>query len=98
MAVPKRRHSSTRGKKRRTHWKLQKPSRSVITSYSIHYTKLYDGIATGLRAHDGSVRIVAVEPEESAVLSGRPSGSHKIEGTGAGFVVPLWEGTPADET
>lgn len=25
MAVPKRRHSSTRGKKRRTHWKLQKP-------------------------------------------------------------------------
>jgi len=55
------------------------------------------GIATGLRAQDGSVRIVAVEPEESAVLSGRPSGSHKIEGTGAGFVVPLWEGTPADE-
>src|SRR5215470_3188145 len=55
------------------------------------------GISTCLRSHDPSVRIVAVEPEESAVLSGRPSGSHKIEGTGAGFVVPLWTGTIADE-
>ena len=54
------------------------------------------GIATRLRAHDPSVRIVAVEPEESAVLSGRPSGSHKIEGTGAGFVVPLWTEGLAD--
>lgn len=55
------------------------------------------GISTRLREHDGAVRIVAVEPEESAVLSGRPSGSHKIEGTGAGFVVPLWHDTLADE-
>jgi cysteine synthase A len=38
-----------------------------------------------------------VEPEESAVLSGKPSGSHKIEGTGAGFVVPLWKPSVADE-
>jgi cysteine synthase A len=43
------------------------------------------------------VHIVAVEPEESAVLSGRPSGSHKIEGVGAGFVVPLWREGLADE-
>jgi cysteine synthase A len=43
------------------------------------------------------VHIVAVEPEESAVLSGGPSGSHKIEGTGAGFRVPLWSDTLADE-
>ena len=55
------------------------------------------GIATRLRSHDASVRIIAVKPEESAVLSGRPSGSHKIEGTGAGFVVPLWHDTLADE-
>jgi cysteine synthase len=55
------------------------------------------GISTCLRAHDPSVRVIAVEPEESAVLSGRPSGSHKIEGTGAGFVVPLWTPTLADE-
>jgi cysteine synthase A len=55
------------------------------------------GVSTRLRAHDASVRVVAVEPEESAVLSGGPSGSHKIEGTGAGFVVPLWTPTLADE-
>ena len=55
------------------------------------------GISTRLRAHNEAVHIVAVEPEESAVLSGRPSGSHKIEGTGAGFVVPLWTETLADE-
>jgi cysteine synthase A len=55
------------------------------------------GIATCLRAHDGSVRVVAVEPAESAVLSGGASGSHRIEGTGAGFVVPLWKQGLADE-
>ncbi len=55
------------------------------------------GISARLRAHDEAVRIVAVEPEESAVLSGRPSGSHKIEGTGAGFVVPLWRPSLVDE-
>jgi cysteine synthase A len=43
------------------------------------------------------VHIVAVEPEESAVLSGGQSGSHKIEGVGAGFVVPLWTEALADE-
>ncbi len=55
------------------------------------------GISTRLRAHDEAVRIVAVEPEESAVLSGGQSGSHKIEGVGAGFVVPLWADELADE-
>jgi len=55
------------------------------------------GISTRLRVHNEAVHVVAVEPEESAVLSGRPSGSHKIEGTGAGFVVPLWTETLADE-
>ncbi len=55
------------------------------------------GISTRLRSHDQAVQIVAVEPEESSVLSGGPSGSHNIEGTGAGFVVPLWNETLADE-
>jgi cysteine synthase A len=55
------------------------------------------GIAARLRVHHKSVHIVAVEPEESAVLSGKPSGSHKIEGTGAGFIVPLWSDTIANE-
>jgi len=55
------------------------------------------GIATRLRAHDAAVHNVAVEPAESSVLSGGPSGSHKIEGTGAGFVVPLWTDALGDE-
>lgn len=52
------------------------------------------GIGEGLRPR--SVRIVAVEPEESAVLSGGPPGAHRIDGIGAGFVVPLWEPAIAD--
>jgi cysteine synthase A len=55
------------------------------------------GVAAHLRAHNDAVHIVAVEPSESAVLSGGQSGSHKIEGVGAGFVVPLWDDTLADE-
>jgi cysteine synthase A len=48
------------------------------------------GTGEALRRFDERVRLVAVEPEESAVLSGRPAGSHNIDGVGAGFVVPLW--------
>ncbi len=55
------------------------------------------GNAEGLRGRDARTRIVAVEPDESAVLSGGKPGSHKIDGIGAGFVVPLWEKGIADE-
>jgi cysteine synthase A len=54
------------------------------------------GIAEGLRQHNELIRIVAVEPSESAVLSGGPTGAHKIDGVGAGFVVPLWRDDIAD--
>lgn len=54
------------------------------------------GIGQRLRFHDGRVRVVAVEPAESAVLSGGPAGAHRIDGIGAGFVVPLWEAGIAD--
>jgi len=54
------------------------------------------GITEGLRGHRETVRIVAVEPAESAVLSGGPSGAHKIDGIGAGYVVPLWQASIAD--
>jgi len=54
------------------------------------------GIGERLREHDENIQIVAVEPAESAVLSGGKPGSHKIDGVGAGFVVPLWQKEIAD--
>jgi cysteine synthase A len=54
------------------------------------------GNAEGLRRKKADVKIVAVEPSESAVLSGGKSGSHKIDGVGAGFIVPLWDENIAD--
>lgn len=57
---------------------------AVGTAHSIH------GVAQALWRHDPRIRIVAVEPAESAVLLGQPSGSHRIEGIGIGFIPPLW--------
>jgi cysteine synthase len=54
------------------------------------------GIGEGLRERKRDVRVIAVEPSESAVLSGGAPGSHKIDGVGAGFVVPLWDAKLAD--
>jgi cysteine synthase A len=54
------------------------------------------GLGEALRRRKATIRMVAVEPAESAVLSGGPAGSHKIDGVGAGFVVPLWEKNTAD--
>jgi cysteine synthase A len=54
------------------------------------------GVAEGLRRRHHAIRVVAVEPAESPVLSGGPPGGHKIDGVGAGFVVPLWQPALAD--
>ncbi|MET3140560.1 UNVERIFIED_ORG: cysteine synthase A [Arthrobacter sp. UYEF10] len=62
----------------------------VGTAHSIH------GTARALRAHRPGLRVVAVEPAESAVLSGGPTGSHRIEGAGIGFIPPLWEPAEVD--
>jgi cysteine synthase len=55
------------------------------------------GVATVLRRNNPHVRIVAVEPGESAVLSGGPSGAHKIDGIGIGYIPPLWDPDIVDE-
>src|SRR5205807_2629877 len=55
------------------------------------------GTGEALRRRNKQVRIVAVEPSESPVLSGGQPGSHKIDGVGAGFVVPLWQESIADQ-
>ena len=64
---------------------------AVATAHSIH------GVARALRSHKPDIHVAAVEPAESAVLSGGPSGSHKIEGIGIGFIPPLWEPDEVDE-
>src|SRR5688572_21562469 len=58
---------------------------AVSTAHSIH------GVTKSLLKHNNKIEAFAVEPAESAVLSGRPSGSHKIEGIGIGFIPPLWQ-------
>jgi len=55
------------------------------------------GTGEALRRRNEKIRIVAVEPSESPVLSGGPAGAHKIDGVGAGFVVPLWRKDVADQ-
>jgi cysteine synthase A len=64
---------------------------AVGTAHAIH------GTAHALRRHDPRVHVIAVEPGESAVLAGKPSGSHQIEGIGVGFVPPLWRRDQVDE-
>ncbi|MGH9442755.1 MAG: PLP-dependent cysteine synthase family protein [Thermoanaerobaculia bacterium] len=53
-------------------------------------------IGESLRRQGEGIEIVAVEPSESPVLSGGRPGAHKIDGVGAGFVVPLWKAGVAD--
>ena len=55
------------------------------------------GTAEALKRHDGDIRVVAVEPEESPVLSGGQPGGNRIEGIGMGYVVPLWKPGIVDE-
>ena len=55
------------------------------------------GVARGLRRYRPALHVAAVEPAESAVLSGGPSGSHTIEGIGIGFVPPHWRPEAVDE-
>jgi len=63
----------------------------VGTAHSIH------GATRSLRKHKPDLQVTAVEPAESAVLSGKPTGAHMIEGIGIGFIPPLWEPDQVDE-
>jgi cysteine synthase A len=49
-----------------------------------------NGVARVLRERNPQLHVVAAEPAESAVLSGKSKGSHRIEGIGIGFVPPHW--------
>jgi cysteine synthase A len=55
------------------------------------------GVGEVLKARDPKVRVVAVEPATSAVISGRPPGPHRIQGIGAGFVPSVLNREVLDE-
>lgn len=55
------------------------------------------GTSEGLKAHNPAIHTIGVEPAGSAVLSGKSSGPHKIQGIGAGFVPANFHREAVDE-
>jgi len=55
------------------------------------------GVGEVLKKHNSKIKIVAVEPKNSAVLSGKQPGPHKIQGIGAGFIPVILNQKVIDE-
>ena len=56
------------------------------------------GVGAFLKEKKKNIKIIAVEPEDSAVISGREAGSHSIQGIGAGFIPKNLDVSIIDET
>lgn len=54
------------------------------------------GVAQALKAHNPAIKVVAVEPAASAVLTGGKAGPHKIQGIGAGFIPLNYDASEID--
>ena len=78
---------------------LWEQSRGQLDAFvqSVGTAQCITGVASVLRTRCAGIRIVAVEPSESPVLSGGAPGAHKIEGVGPGFIPPMWRADVADE-
>ena len=55
------------------------------------------GLSSVLKTYNQDLYVMAVEPKNSAVLSGEPKGVHKIQGIGAGFLPPFFDKKLVDE-
>lgn len=65
--------------------------------HSVGSVHSLNGVTEALRRHNPQLYVAAVEPAESAVLSGQLKGSHGIEGVGIGFVPTHWRPDQVDE-
>jgi cysteine synthase A len=81
-------------------------AREIINDAGEHLVAFVAGVGTGgtvtgvgrvLKRERPHVRVVAVEPAASAVLSGQPAGMHGIQGLGAGFVPDILDRAVIDE-
>lgn len=55
------------------------------------------GIAKGLKEYNKNIKMIGVEPLQSAVINGHPKGAHKIQGIGAGFIPSILDLSLVDE-
>jgi cysteine synthase A len=77
-------------------WK-QADGKIDVFVHSVGTAASLRGTAAVLKKYNPKIKIIAVEPAESAVLSGGMPGPHKIEGVGIGYIPPLWDPDLVDE-